>query len=155
MTARTALDFFRGRPTPEGHTHAGVLAYPDADLEAHHDFVQWLLPTRTASRFADAPTLTADEATLLAADPELHARLLAGFDRMLAFWGFFRGGDRVTADGVPPVMRHPNHNWLRMCRAIDCLTACGEPTLAHNFAALLCSFPGTESSRPHWRAATG
>jgi hypothetical protein len=149
----TILDFYRGAYTPEGHTFYSVLAMTDRELEYHHDYIQWLFPTFKPSRFSDAPTLTETEARILQSDPECQQKLIAALDRMLAFWKFRREGDLILIDGIPPVLREQNHNWLRMTRVIDCLRTMGREELARSLCDALVGVPGTEASRPFWKEA--
>jgi hypothetical protein len=151
------LDFYRdSSPTPEGHTYSSVLSMSDNELEGHHDYVQWLFPTTKPSMFHDAPVLTAYEAKVMASDPALRGRIVEAFRRILLFWDFRLVGDSVVCEGIPPVMRSFNHNWLRMTRVIASLRELGHRDLAARFCHCLLKFPNVDMSRKFWvEAASG
>lgn len=42
------------------HRHEDIVVFTDDEVEAYHDFIQWIFPTSQPSRFnGDAPTLDA------------------------------------------------------------------------------------------------
>jgi hypothetical protein len=46
------LEFYRGkRQNLKGKTIDDIWAFDDADIDSHHDFIQWLFPTKTPSCF--------------------------------------------------------------------------------------------------------
>ena len=67
------LDFYRGNgPDSEGRTLAEILAWSDDELEAVHDYIQWLFPLPEPSMFnADAPVLTPAEIAAARADASI------------------------------------------------------------------------------------
>jgi hypothetical protein len=71
-------DFYRGTGTDaEGRTLAQLWAYSDEQLEDVHDFIQWLFPTPTPSRFnPHAPVLADADIAAFRSDPDLRANLL-------------------------------------------------------------------------------
>ena len=134
------IDFHRGDGTDsEGRTLDEILAWPDDDWEMSHDFIQWVFPTRKASRFnPDAPLPTDDDIRLFHADPLLRANLRRSFERFLNFLGLDYEGDRVILkERKRYAWGGPNHNWLRITRVLDCLTTLGlEQEAADLFACL-------------------
>src|SRR3954471_18359534 len=90
-------EFYRGTGTDsEGRTLAEIWSYSDDDMEAVHDFIQWLFPLREASQFNEnAPLLTDADIALFRADSSLRANLLRSFGRFLGFLGL-----REEAGGV-------------------------------------------------------
>src|ERR1022692_954808 len=82
--------FYRGEGTgTEGRLLKDILAWPDDDLEAVHDFIQWLFPLPEPSQFnPDAPLLTEADIAAFKSDPVLQANLLKSFERILGFLGF-------------------------------------------------------------------
>jgi hypothetical protein len=96
--------------------------WTDVEWESNHDFIQWLFPTSTKSRFnPDAPTLSEMEAFVLnevfsdkidAAVKRYKTHLL---DRNL--------------------LNFRNHNWLRISRVIQSLREVNKPEAAEEFLA--------------------
>lgn len=154
------LDFFDGAGRDgAGRTHADILAFSDAELERHHDFVQWLFPNPKPSPVTpSAPTLTAEDSRAIADSPERKARALAGFDRMLAFYGFRReGADIGPHDGVRSHWLRPgDHNHLRITRILTFLRMIDEKDLARSWLARLDQLPHdsvSPTTRRFWRSA--
>jgi hypothetical protein len=130
--ADAVIAFYSGGRDDEGRTLDQVLAWDDERLEAVHDYVQWLFPTRQPSGVnPSAPLVTDATIRAFAADAGLGARLRAAFDRMLEFYGLRRHGTRIEIDdaGFPArsgVWLHPgNHNHLRLTRIMDSLATLG------------------------------
>jgi hypothetical protein len=106
--------FYRDQPNPSGYTWTDVVAWDDDDLEAIHDFIQWLFPTNQPSMFnPDAPLVSQQDIDAFRADAELQRRLLEAETRMRRFYHL----------GTP----HPwwaeegDHNLLRITRIITSL----------------------------------
>ena len=124
------LVFFGGGGDHAGRTLAQILAWDDERLEAVHDYIQWLFPTRQPSAVnPSAPRVTGDTVAAFRRDERLRGQLRAGFGRMLAFYGLRRaasGGieiDRERFDARADVWLHPgNHNHLRLTRIMDSLS---------------------------------
>lgn len=124
--------FYSGGRDAGGRTLDHILAWDDERLEAVHDYVQWVFPTRQPSGVNPiAPLVTAETIRAFAADPALRARLRAALDRMLAFFGLRRHGTRIDIDDAHFAARSPtwlhagNHNHLRLTRIIDSLATLG------------------------------
>ncbi len=117
-------DFYRGTGTDsEGRMLADLWAFTDRELEAYHDFIQWMFPLREPSRFnPDAPLLTAPDVAEFRSDPGLRENLLRSFEVFLAFLGLRLRGGQVTQapdfERKNEVFRYPNHNWLRITRVL-------------------------------------
>src|SRR5687767_8065769 len=78
-----------------GRTLDDILAWDDEQLEAVHDYIQWLFPLDEPSRVnRDAPLLTAADRVAFR-QPTVAGNLRRALDRMLAFYGLAR--DRSTA----------------------------------------------------------
>jgi len=94
-----------------GRTHADVLALPDRQLEARHDFIQWLFPLPEASAAVPgSPVLTDADVRAIRASPAAQAALRAGAERMLAFY-------RAATHWLVPF----DHNHLRITRIVRSL----------------------------------
>lgn len=133
------VDFYSGdahSPDSEGRTLQDILAWPDDDLEAVHDFIQWLFPLPEPGQFnPDAPLLTPSDIAAFRSDPTLRANLRKSFGRIVAFLGLTMTGIEVTegpnfAERAPDVWAAPNHNWLRVTRILRSLTLLGLDTEA-------------------------
>lgn len=87
---RRLLDFYRGQATDaEGRFITDIWAWKDDDLEAVHDFIQWLFPLPEPSQFnPDAPLLSEADIDTFKSDPVLRANLVKSFERILVFLGF-------------------------------------------------------------------
>jgi hypothetical protein len=127
------LDFYRGEAADAGGRMLEDLwGWGDDQWEEVHDFIQWLFPLPEPSRFnADAPLLTPQDIAAFRGDGQLRANLRMSFGRLLAFLGLCpAGGSQVGlgpnfAARVPDVWEVPNHNWLRISRALRSLTLLG------------------------------
>lgn len=117
------IDFYRGAGTDsEGRTLAELWNYSDEELEAVHNFIQWLFPLRVPSRFnPDAPLLSDADIAAFRADPALRQNLNRSFEVFLAFLGLRCEESQVVkaADfDRRHVFDHPDHNWLRITRVL-------------------------------------
>jgi hypothetical protein len=135
------VDFYRGSATDtEGRLLNDILAWPDGDLEAVHDFIQWLFALPEPSQFnSDAPLLTDEDIAAFKSDPLLQANLMKSFDRILAFLGLTLSDQGEVVEGqnftarVPDVWGSPNHNWLRITRILRSLVLLGMEGKAQAF----------------------
>jgi hypothetical protein len=142
------LHFYRGKSTDaEGRSLEEILAWDDDDLEAVHDFIQWLFPLPEASQFnPNAPLLTEKEIAVFKKEPVLQANLLKSFERILRFLGLALAEDGNVAEGKnfsagnADVWAMPNHNWLRISRILRSLTLLGMETKAQALYRLLEAF---------------
>jgi hypothetical protein len=106
-----------------GRLAADVLGLSDRDLEAIHDYIQWLfpLPIRSAAQ-PGSPVLTEDEILAIRADPRAADTLRRATDRMLRFYG-------ATDDWLAS----HDHNHLRITRIIKSLKLLVGPEEARHF----------------------
>ena len=140
--------FYLGEgPDSEGRFLRDIRSWDARRLESVHDYIQWLFPLRTFSRFnPDAPILDDELVGQFLADERLRAELLASFRQLLAFYGF----DYHEQAGRPTValahdaaarQRHwlnpGNHNLLRITRILSCLSTLGLRPQAEAFLAAL------------------
>lgn len=106
-----------------GRLAGDVLVLPDEQLEAVHDYIQWLfpLPDRSSAQ-PDAPVLTEAEIRAINADQRAAETLTRAAERMLQFYGrtnwWLRGHD---------------HNHLRITRIIRSLGLLVGPAAAQDF----------------------
>jgi hypothetical protein len=126
------VSFYAGGRDVEGRTLDEILAWDDERLEAVHDYIQWLFPTRQPSGVNPHAPLVGD-ATIeaFARDESLRARLRRAFERMLGFYGLRASDGRMEIDperfaSRARVWLHPgNHNHLRLTRIMDSLATLG------------------------------
>ncbi len=160
--------FYAGGPDASGRRLARILAWDDERLEAVHDYIQWLFPTRQPSGVNPlAPLVTAATVQAFERDESLRGRLHEAFDRMLLFYGLTRRGDRVAIepsrfDARARVWLQPgNHNHLRLTRIMESLATLGlrAEALALQRCLLedICKGPSAGSVSPRtagfWRRA--
>jgi hypothetical protein len=135
--ADPVVAFYSGGRDHSGRTLQDIIEWDDDRLEAVHDYIQWVFPTREPSGVNPfAPVVTSETERAFALDDALRMRLRTAFDRLLAFYGLRRSETRITVDGArfderARVWLHPgSHNHLRLTRIIDSLSALGLPDLA-------------------------
>lgn len=126
------VEFFSGGRDAAGRTLDDILSWDDERLEAVHDYVQWLFPTRQPSGVNPfAPLVTDGTVRVFAEDETLRTRLRHALDRMLTFYGLRRQGARIDIDAARFPARARtwltpgNHNHLRLTRVMDSLSALG------------------------------
>ena len=112
-----------------------IQAWDFGQLEAVHDYIQWLFPLRKRSPVnPEAPVIERDVSDAFRSRTELQAALIRSLKTMLRFYGFELDG----TDEQPIVIRSDqfavraanwmtpsNHNHLRITRILGCLRALG------------------------------
>jgi hypothetical protein len=137
MAVDAIVAFYSGGPDSAGRTLEAILAYDDDRLEAIHDYVQWLFPTRQPSGVNPfAPLVTAETVRAFQQDLVLRDRLRQSFVRMLRFYGlrWLDGRVEINRQAFPARARvwltPGNHNHLRLTRILECLSTLGLRTEA-------------------------
>jgi hypothetical protein len=132
-----------------GRTADDVIAMSDEELEAYHDWVQWLFPLPTASAAVPgSPVLTESDIAAIRADPQAIATLERASERLIQF---YRRTDHWLA--------RYDHNHLRISRVIQSLRLLVGPDAAqHFYEAVLerheaAGAPVNENSLRYWREA--
>jgi hypothetical protein len=134
-----------------GRLAADVLGFPDRDLEAVHDYIQWLfpLPTRSAAQ-PHSPILTPAEIAAIRADPRAVATLKAATERMLRFYQETRWW-----------LSSYDHNHLRITRILHSLRLLVSPEEAKTFYKAILALneaagaPVNTRSLRYWAEAAG
>lgn len=171
--ADSLIDFYCGTGTDHrGRSFATILRMDDTQLERTHDYIQWLFPTVTASRFnPDAPTLDPASVLKLRADTVAQERLRAALVRMLTFYGLELDDiDPADPDIIPGTdfaahsqawLTPGNHNYQRLTRILSCLVALGRRPHAEALFRCLEHFYRCEhgaqigdQALAHWRRMT-
>uniref|UniRef100_A0A6C0BEW5 Opioid growth factor receptor (OGFr) conserved domain-containing protein n=1 Tax=viral metagenome TaxID=1070528 RepID=A0A6C0BEW5_9ZZZZ len=92
-----------------------IFEYNNIMLESSHDFIQWMFPTITPSKFnINAPVLTFQDLRNLRDDPNVYKTLLKFAKKMITYWCIF------DEDKNNSIILN-THNSLRLSRMIDCL----------------------------------
>lgn len=108
-----------------------VHAFGHAELEGHHDFIQWLFPLDVPSAaISQSPILEPSEITEFRASPALRERLLMSLDLMLDFYGFERKQIAISRSAAWDTrsvewVTCRNHNFLRITRILKSLSILG------------------------------
>lgn len=169
--------FYRGRGTDAaGRKFNEVAAFSFDELEAVHDYIQWLFPTAKASAYnPNAPLVDEYCVQAFSAGVRLRARLLKSLDIMLAFYGLERRADLPDRPAIVKASTYAdrkanwqdapagrlNHNLLRITRIIESLRLLGLPEHA---AALCLCVEAIQKEEPEkipqrtamfWRQAAG
>ncbi|MCD8548110.1 MAG: hypothetical protein LRY38_06755 [Aeromonadaceae bacterium] len=137
-------DFYAGLAWDQaGRSLAFILAQSDAWLECQHDYIQWLFPLPEPSPFnPQAPLLEPAEVQLFRTDPQLQARLLTAWDRLLRCYGLQRQPQGLVTDLRHPGLIQPwshwqDHHQRRLTRMLRCLALCGLTAPARQLQDLL------------------
>jgi hypothetical protein len=132
------LRYYEGSaPDDRGRYLSEIQRWPDASLEAVHDFIQWTFPLAEPSGAnPGAPVLDEEAIREFRSRPELHENLRTSFLRMLRFYGLEfesgvvkRAGDLRSKTWLTP----GNHNHLRITRIIKSLKILGLESEARAF----------------------
>ena len=159
MTADSRIiAFYRAEaPDHRGRYLREIHSWPDDQLEAVHDYIQWLFPLSEPSAFnVSAPVLSPANIDHFRSDPQLQRNLRASFFRMLEFFGF-----EMSLSGPVEVKRRRdfsaksgrwltegNHNHLRITRVLKSLSILGLLLEAKAFLACLSEIYEEECLKP-------
>lgn len=132
-----------------GRSLIDVLAFNDREIEARHDFIQWLfpLPERSAA-VPSSPILSAEELEKIRESQTAQENLNRSVDRMLLFY-------KTTNHWLT----HFDHNHLRITRIIKSLKLLSGETAARRFweevtqIVAKSNAPVNAESRAYWRNA--
>ncbi|MBB3019734.1 hypothetical protein FHR70_002799 [Microvirga lupini] len=130
---------------------ADVLGFSDQELEAVHDYIQWLfaLPTRSAAQ-PHSPVLTPAEIGAIRADPSSVETLRKASERMLRFYRSTRWW-----------LTSHDHNHLRITRILQSLWLLVGPAEARAFYEAVLALhkaagaPVNARSLHYWTEAAG
>lgn len=152
------IAFYRdGARDDEGRTLDEILAWPDDELEAVHDFIQWLFPLPEQSGANPlAPVLDETTTAFFRTSEKMRERLRNSFQRMLRFYGLaWTDGIIVRAANFDARaenwLRPGNHNHLRLTRVLRSMKLLGLETetmaLFDALEKINASFPGRITTR--------
>ena len=145
-SARKNLDFYLNRipsaPSPSG-TIDQILQQWHGDyelLEAHHGYIQWIMPIREDGVNYLAQKLYLHEINGIRSDSRALQRLVASYELMLDFYGMklidSTLGEIARSANWEGRYRHLNrsmHNYLRITRILKCLGEFGYEHLKLGF----------------------
>lgn len=138
------VDFYKNSGADHtGRTLNDILSFSDRELEAVHDYIQWLFPLPECSRFQPhIPVLTQDDIEAFKNSAAMQDNMRRSFSRILSFYGFEDKGDKITLaenfnDRVKNWMTPRNHNFLRITRILRSMTFLGLKKEAGRFFAAL------------------
>jgi hypothetical protein len=164
------IAFYRdGACDDEGRTLAEILSWNDDQLEAVHNFIQWLFPLPEPSGANPAaPILDPLTIRIFRGSLAMQERLRQAHERMLRFYGL----QKVSTPSGLAVQRtsifdtraqnwlHPmNHNHLRLTRILRSTLLLGldaeSKALFHALNAIYKEFPDRIPARTHafWSSA--
>ena len=175
MANTRIIEFYNGtQPDHRGRYLRDIQEWPDDQLEAVHDYIQWLFPLPERSGFnMAAPVLTPEDIQEFRTRPDLQEKLRTSFLCMMNFYGFeVRSGKHITATRAPNFaaeakgwLSPSNHNHLRITRILRCLTILGlEAEAKAFFGCLVEIYEGEQSKQTpaishetmgYWREAVG
>jgi hypothetical protein len=106
-------------------------SWDEEELEACHDFIQWMFPLDEPSAFnADAPLVTPDDQKAFRREMQLQIAYRRSIAKFLEFLGLQIGADGLVNRGPNfdrrlAVWRGLNHNWLRITRMLKSMRLLG------------------------------
>ena len=133
----------------EGLTFDEIIQYNPEQLEAHHDYIQWILPTLTASACVEgSPVLDEETITALIGNDVFRKRYHDALIMMLRFWGIEFDvltlklkpieGERFWASPL-------NHNQRRLARFMESASLLRYKDVAEDLFACLLTYSQTEA----------
>lgn len=139
MTISPIIDFYAGTGTATNNrTLATIHEWDYQQLEAVHDFIQFLFPLNERSEvIIDAPVLSHEDIGRFNTDKALQANFLKSLDVILDFYGFKPGNPIVIADNFKERsevwISQNNHNYFRISRILKSLKLLGLGHYAERF----------------------
>ena len=160
------IAFYRGTGTDDrGRRLEEIWSFSHEELEAVHDYIQWLFPLAERSAFnPGAPLLDDDTIVRFREDDALRGNLERSLRVMLDFYGLAIAGHEIltvpTFTARSRIWLTPrNHNFLRLTRILKSLSLLG---LHDRATQLLACLEGIDRRRPdiigdetlrYWRQA--
>ena len=132
------VDFYSGRcKNLNGVSIEDILKYNRSELEAHHNFIQWLFPIQEVSRYeAGSPLATKEIILAFKSTPDMQRTLVRSLRLMLSHYGLELSESGVVQKGENFEARKGQmlgHNSDRITRILTSLTVLGKPELARSF----------------------
>jgi hypothetical protein len=158
VTPSRIIGFYNGTESDHRDRYLNeIQEWPDDQLEAVHDYIQWLFPLPEPSGFnVAAPVLTRECIQEFRSRPDLQESLRVSFQRLMSFYGFeVRVGKHITVTRAPSFaakatgwLSPGNHNHLRIKRILRCLTVLGLEAEAKPFLECLAEIYEDQHNKP-------
>ncbi|MGE0669389.1 MAG: opioid growth factor receptor-related protein [Parachlamydiales bacterium] len=146
-TTDDLLNFYRSPTATDNHGRnlTQIWNWDDNQLEAVHNYIQWLFPNaRPSGPNPTAPLINDEMVQAFASDPVLRNNLHGSFLRMLRFYGLQLDETTMQITRAPNAAARQavwltpgNHNHLRITRILFCLNALGLQRDAQAFIQIL------------------
>lgn len=161
MANEKLIAFYRGTGADDrGRRIDEIWSFSHEELEAVHDYIQWLFPLTERSAFnPGAPLLDDDTIARFREDAALRANVERSLRVMLDFYGLAIAGHEIlrvpTFGARSRVWLTPrNHNFLRLTRILKSLSLLGLHDRATQLLACLESLGiRDEEALRYWREA--
>jgi hypothetical protein len=153
--AKNLILFYRGVEANNNQvTLDQILSWDDGQLEAVHNYIQWLFPTNHSSGpNPTAPVLDSSTIQAFRGDSFLKNQLLRSFRRMLAFYGLqmdetTRVITRASNFNARAAvwLTYNNHNFLRITRIIHSMNLLGLSEYSRAFQTIMLNIAQNEGS---------
>lgn len=122
-----------------------ILRYNNKQLEDKHNFIQYLFPLETKSKYnPKAPVITDRFIKEAKKNKEIKSNIVRSFARMMNFYGFNIIKDsegihlEIDPKGDFQWMTRGNHNYMRISRMLTFLQMIDMHLLAYMFFDILC-----------------
>lgn len=136
------LEFYGGKPNPNGLKLHNVWKFTDHEYESYHDFIQWVFPSDEPSMIlSNAPVVTKRDAMEFRFNEAAQLKLRHSYRQFLRFLGICLDlqGNPYVADEKKFHQRvcRQNHNLQRITRVLRSLMILGMPNHARKFESFL------------------
>lgn len=159
------IDFYKGTGTDsEGRSLKDIMSFGDEQLEATHDFIQWLFPLKEPSPFnKNAPLL--DDETIKAFRDDLQLKIkvaqsLGKFLRFLQLDAEAKTQTIITTVDVIEMhwLTRKNHNMRRLTRILTSLRYLGLDEFSDALYSCLCDLMSKtniidDETKEYWQKA--
>ncbi len=152
------IGFYSGtEPDHRGRYLHEIQQWPDDQLEAVHDYIQWLFPLPEPSTFnLAAPVLNLESIQEFRTRSDLQEKLRVSFLRLMSFYGLEANkGEQIRvnralnfAAKATAWLSPGNHNHLRITRIVRCLSVLGLEAEAKAFFDCLSEIYEDEHNKP-------
>lgn len=124
------LDFYEEKTrNPSDYSISQIWNFSNEELEEHHDFIQYLFPTKEQSQYASASTaITHQEIFLFKSNPVLMQKYKKSLEIMSSFYGLRYDKNKHSfsfahnhRDRFRQWITPGNHNFLRLTRILKSL----------------------------------
>ena len=134
------LEFYRGeRPNPAGLTIYDIHDFSYEELEANHDYIQWMFPLPEPSLYSSSAPLLRVEDRAKLGEGKAWENL---FKSLLIMVDFYQSNFNL--------LDTEDHNVMRITRIVRCLTLVGKDEYALAFCGLMIPLLTGEVEHTMW-----